>query len=397
MKKKLPLFFAVAVVALLSSNTFALEMDYSGEFRLRNQNRELTYSNADRRNQTNLRARANFNLKIREGLSFAFTPQVTNNFGQIIASTNDPSSSSHNSSGDKYHVGVNIFEAYVLSQGKTLSYKIGRQQFGYGDNVILGRRNWTTTGQTFDAVKLMFNIGEGQLDLAYSKISEGTNKTSTKDDVDLAFLYYKILMRNNINFDVYLIHNNKRQVLETNSYGFRLKGMWKNISYRTENIFQYQQRRERTEHNIEGELGYKFAFGLKTYAGWRQTSSNYDQLYTNHHAWNGMIDMIGRRNLETIFAGANYKFNKSWNVKFKWMTFKQKTLGFGAYNQAASSVISGDTSKANLGNEFDLAVNYQKNQYEALKLGASLFSHGNYFQGNRRNSTFLYLQYQLKY
>jgi len=394
MKIKISLLLFTGVFSL---NTFAFKMDYSGEFRLRNQNRELKYSNADRRNQTAMRARANFNLKIKDGLSFAFTPQVTNNFGQVIASTNDPSSTSHNSSGDKYHVGVNIFEAYVLSKGKTFSYKIGRQQLDYGDNVILGRRNWTTTGLTFDAVKLMFNIGEGQLDLAYSKISEGANKTSTKDDADVALLYYKILNRKNLNLDVYLVHNNKRQVLETNSYGFRLKGMLNNISYRTENIIQSQQQRSHTEHNLEGELGYNFDFGLKTYAGWRQTSVAYDQLYTNRHAWNGLIDIIGRRNLETIFAGANYQLSKTWDLKFKWLNFKQKSLGYGVYNQAVSSILNGDASKSNIGNEFDLFINYKKNQYEALKLGASLFSHGNYFQGNRGNSTFLFLQYLLKY
>ncbi len=396
MKKEFSLLLLTGAISL---STSALEMNYSGEFRLRNQNREFTFSNSDRRNLTELRARANFNLKLNEEISFTFTPQVTNNFGQSIAETNDAGDTARNSSGDKYHKGIDIFEAYILSKGDFFSYKIGRQQLNYGDNVVLGRRNWTAGGLTFDSVKLMFEIGEGQLDLAYSKLSEGADPTDANDDSDLTLLYYKILKRDKLELDTYFIRNNVNGTtnLETNTYGVRLKGEWNNITYRTEDILQVHQQTDRNEHNIDLELGYNFDFGLKSYIGWSQSSVAFDHLYTNRHAWNGIIDVVGRRNLETIYAGANYKVSSDWSFKFKWMNFKQKSTGFGAYNQATSAILAGDTSKDDVGNEFDLIASYKKNKYETLKLAASMFSHGDYFTGNIDSSKFFYVEYLLRY
>ncbi len=390
-------FSSFLLLGAFSFSTQAVEYNYSGEFRLRNQNREFTFSNADRRNLIEMRARANFNVKLDNNLSFYLSPQATKNYGELISETNDESDSVHNSSGDRYHTGVTIFEAYIFSQKESFAYKLGRQQLNYGDNVVLGRRNWTAGGLSFDAAKFMINIGEGQLDLAYAKISEGSDTTNATDDADLVILYYQILKRKDLNLDLYALHNNERHVLETYTYGLRLKGEWNNITYRTENILQTHQQPDRSEHNIEAEVGYKFTSDLSTYAGWMQASTNFDQLYTNRHAWNGIIDVVGRRNLESIFAGANYKLNDDWKLNFKWMNFKQKATGLGAYNQAVSGQLSGNKQNDDIGNEFDLLVSYNSSKYETIKLGASLFSHGDYFQNNIDPSTFFYLEYLLKF
>ncbi|MAF78919.1 MAG: hypothetical protein CME60_12215 [Halobacteriovoraceae bacterium] len=394
MKKALPMLL---LTGAFSIPAHSLEFDYGGQLRVRNQHREFTFSNADRRNLTGLRARANFNIKLDNNLSFMLSPQATKNYGELISTTNDENDSVRNSSGDKYHSGVDIFEAYVLSKGDILSYKIGRQQLNYGDSVILGTRNWTAGGLSFDAIKLMFDIGEGQLDLAYSKISEGSDTSNTTDDADLVILYYKALMRKNLNLDFYILHNNERNVLETYNYGFRLKGDWNGFTYRTENIVQTHQQTDTTEHNIDLEFGYKFENSLNPYVGWTQASDRYDQLYTNRHRYNGIIDVVGRRNIDSLYAGLNYKASAKWDFKFKWMNFKQKANGFGAYNQAVSGQINGDVTKDDIGNEFDLMVNYKKNKYETFKLGMALFSHGDYFQGNPDDSTFIYGEYLVKF
>lgn len=386
---------SLALVSLFSVSTSALDYEYGGEFRIRNQNREHTFSNADRRNLIQLRARAQFKVKLENNLSFTMVPQGVKTFGEVISTSNDENDTSRLSSGDQYHSAVDLFEGYVESKGDFFSYKLGRQKLNYGDSVILGTRNWTNGGLSFDAVKGSFQLGEGVLDVAYSKITEGSDNTNTVDDTDLSFLYYRPLMRKNLNLDFYLIRNNERGTLETLSYGTRFKGNWKNIAYRTEVIIQQQSQRDQTEHSFDVEAGYKFN-SLKPYIGFTQSSGSYDQLYTNRHRWNGIIDVVGRTNLESLFAGVNYKPTDMWEVKLKYMNFKQKELGVGAYNQATSGIISGDATKEDIGNELDLIVKYNKNKYEDLIVGLSHFSHGDYFSSNPDASSFFYLEYLLK-
>jgi hypothetical protein len=199
MKKEFSLLLALGA---LPTCAFGIDLDYSGEFRLRNQNREFTFSNGDRRNLIEMRARANFKVKFDENLTFNISPQATKNYGELISETNDETDTIRPSSGDKYHSGVDLFEAYIHSTGETISYKLGRQQLNYGDNVILGRRNWTAGGLSFDAAKFTFSIGEGELDLAYAKLSEGGDTSNANDDADLTLAYYKILKEKDLNLDL---------------------------------------------------------------------------------------------------------------------------------------------------------------------------------------------------
>ena len=153
----------------------AVDYDFKGQFRVRNQNRELTSSNGDRRNLIQLRARASLKVLVKKGITFTLTPQTTKTYGEV--------QNSLLTSGDQFHSRVDIFEASIFSQEQGFSYQIGRQKLNYGDHLILGTRNWTNGGLVFDALKLSFELGQGDLDFAYAKVSEGSDIVSTNDDI----------------------------------------------------------------------------------------------------------------------------------------------------------------------------------------------------------------------
>ncbi len=380
---------------VIFADTLGIRVKHKGEFRLRNQNREHSFSNADRRNLIQLRARAQVEIKLPENLNFTMVPQGTKTYGEVIATSNDENNTSRLSSGDKFHTGIDLFEAYVESKGNIFSYKLGRQKLGYGDYVILGTRNWTNGGLSFDAAKGTLRLGSGELDIVYSKISEGTDNTNTTDDTDLAFLYYKIIKKKALKLDAYFIRNNERERFKTDSFGVRYKGFENKFHYRLESIIQLNEQLDEREHTFDLELGYQLN-KFKPYLGFSQTSANYDHLYTNRHKFNGIIDVLGRRNLETLFLGVNYDPMDSLGIRFKYLNFSQKDLGQGVYDLGARNPVSGDANQKSIGQELDLTVRYEKSDYENIILGFYHFIHGDYFSTSPSNSTFFYLEYLLR-
>lgn len=379
------------------ANANESKFSYGGQLRVRNDNKELTYSSSDKHNVTQLRARMEFEATLPNGTLFHVSPQGTKNYGDVQYVTNDATSNrARVTSGDKYHSRVELFEAYAKRTVGKLSYKIGRQALGYGDRIILGTRNWTAGGLAYDALKFSYKIGAGQLDLGYAHNSVGDETNSTHDDSILSFLYYKALMQKDLQLDVYFIHNNDRDSEEVKNVGFRYYQKFGNFDVRTENIYQTQRVADKKEHNLNLSLGYSFTDSFRTYLRYMQASENYNHLYTNRHLYNGIIDVVGRQNLVNYEVGAKYKLNSDFDFSLQFMCFSQKDT-VGAYNQATSAVLAGDITKEHIGNEVDFMAHYKLSTQEKVSLAYSTFMHGDYFSSNPDNSRFAYLQYYLKF
>ncbi len=393
----------LVAIGILSFNVSLVQakvksIDYNGEFRLKNEHKQLEHSSSDKHNTFQMRARLSLDFETESGLNFVFTPQATKNYGEIISSANDEDDSARNSSGDKYSSSVDIFETYVLGKKGEIQYKVGKQALVYGDKLVLGSRNWTAGGQTFDAIKLTYK----KLDLVYSHISEGESGAESNDDTMLLFAYFKQINEKNNNLDFYLIYNNEKDELESTSLGFRYKRDFGFFDFRTENIAQSQVENESVEHYATMEFGFDLSDKSRIFFAASQTSDKYFQLYANRHSYNGMIDIIGRKNLEVYELGYSYKQSKKLKYGLKYLSFSQKTESVGAYNQSTSSILSGDAEEKNIGSEIDLSVNYGLNEEEKLTFGYSQFFYGDYFDKDTygedlENAHFTYLQYNLKF
>jgi len=232
-----------------------------------------------------------------------------------------------------------------------------------------------------------------RLDLVYSKITEGSNVSETEDDGHLSFAYLTIRNKPKLKLDTYIINNNIKGVSETTSYGFRLKGRFRNIDWRTENILQEQSLKNKSAYSLNFESGYNINNSYRLFLRHSRNSSSYDHLYTNRHFYNGIIDLIGRRNINNFSGGVSGKLSDSFNVKFKALFFSLNKLGVSAYNLSTSAPIAGNNLNKSVGREYDFLLQYKKNQYESMALGYSYFDHGDYFV-NLDKSQFIYLQYR---
>ena len=391
-------YLSILLLLLIPFSTHAVldNFTFGSEVRIRNDHKELSISNKDKRNTTQFRARIKIEKQITDKIKLNFTPQATKNFGEVASQSNDENDSSVLTSGDKYHSSVDLFEAYVHGQRDHFEYKLGRQTLSYGDNIILGRRNWTAGGLVFDALKFSVPVGLGELDVVYSQISEGSDVSDTSDDIDLTFAYWKMLKEESHLLDIYLIHNNDKQGIETLNLGLRLRFNIGSFDFRTESIAQRHSSFDRTEHSLNNEIGYNFNENFRLHIGYDQNSGSYNHLYTNRHRYNGAIDIVGRTNLVNMNIGSTYKYNSDLSFKLLYLKYRQHETGVGAYNQATSAILAGDSGQKDIGQEVNFFTSLKVSKYESLKLGFSLFDHGDYFTSSPSQSTFTYLQYQLK-
>lgn len=395
-----------SLIGLSSLSVYAApEMDFGAELRLRNENRTMEQdSTQNRRNRTQMRARMTFDAKVNENLNFHIAPQATKYYGEVINTANNAGTTNRLSSGDQYHSSVDLFEAYAKGKRGKVEYKLGRQALGYGDNIILGTRNWTAGGLSYDAVKFTVPAGgESKLDLVYAQISQGTTATEVSDDVMLTILYYKALTQEDLLLDVYAFNNDDRASQENIfNLGFRLKGKLNKLDFRTENIAQTNSKmKDNTESNFNVEVGYKLNDPLRVYIGFSQASANFSQMYTNRHRYNGIIDMVGRRNMNTYEVGASYKANSDLSFSLQYFMFTRKDKKVAAYKQngkAYTGATVDQTGKEEeIGSEIDFITKYKLSKNEKLTLALSQFKHGDYFQGDIDTSTFVFVEYGLKF
>ena len=260
-------------------------------------------------------------------------PQAAKGYGELISQSNDEGGSSVRSSGDKYHSSVDLFEGYVEAKEEGYKYKIGRQKLRYDDQRILGERNWTPGGATFDAFLFQKNIGEkGKLDLVHAQISDGNTSSDETDDATLTFAYYKLKMNSAHELSLYAIHNNQRKTLESTTYGLRLHHVWGNFIFTLEGMHQQQVDLEvdetRNEHNVDLVLKYQLSQSIVLGVNYMQTSGEYDQLYVNRHLYNGIIDIVGRKNLETIGAGVYVSSDSPWSYSLEVMSLVDMMMKF---------------------------------------------------------------------
>ncbi|MBC76027.1 MAG: hypothetical protein CME64_08415 [Halobacteriovoraceae bacterium] len=381
-----------------------MKLDYSGQFRVRHENYDIYQGRSNKKDFTTMRARLDLDIKLPEGRRFHISPQAVKSFGEYVAEIEDDGSPDFNrTSGDKYDGPLEFYEAYAYIPLGENSLKIGRQALSYGGKIILGNRNWTPSGQAFDAAKFSTKIGAGELDLVYSKVANDDNKI-VNDDATLSFLYYKLKMGESQKLDTYIISNNVsndnvngagEENADSTSYGFRYQFKGDVGKFTTENIYQDFSNSENSAYNLNFEYSHNLG-NFTPFASYAVATEDYDQLYANRHKYNGYIDIVGRKNLETISAGLKYKFNDKTALKAEYFDFKRVDKDTAAFNQATSKTLTGDLGELNLGQELDIVLAYKPTSMERVQLAYTMFKHGDYFEESE-TSKFAYLEYLLKF
>ncbi|NCN95792.1 MAG: hypothetical protein GW917_03645, partial [Bdellovibrionales bacterium] len=151
MKTVLMLFFAAILMGGVSE-AVELNVKQDGEFRFRHENYDIYSGRSDKVDFTTLRLRFGLDFDLGEDRHVYISPQAVKGFGELNPETQSNGSTSfRQTSGDQYDKELDFYEAYASVPVGPMRFKVGRQVLSYGENVMIGDRNWTPRGQAFDA------------------------------------------------------------------------------------------------------------------------------------------------------------------------------------------------------------------------------------------------------
>ncbi len=289
--------------------------------------------------------------------------------------------------------------AYYIN--KEFSIKAGRQEFKYGDQRLLGARNWNQHGMSYDALLLSYkSFLRCDLGLSYNNNSDiyfqekyATDKLKTlnflyiqkefKEKLDIYGLYVLTGMQNPNDAYGILFKNTvgasgtfKNEVIELNVNGYYQTGLNKD-SVKV-SAFLLGGYVAASAGILKFTLGAEMISGqnaLSTDSSYLKTDHRFDNLYGGRHPFNGNMDLFSNFNSGTGGGGLNdVYFTVDCKINEK-LALKGVYHYFGLQNNVpdSESVIPPYIAlQSYLGSEIDLKLTCKVSDEIAFETGYSL-------------------------
>lgn len=271
--------------------------------------------------------------------------------------------------------------------------RVGRQEFKYGEEVLIGGGNWGNTSRSFDAVKI------SRFDEWYNVDIFASSVVVIQDRV-----FDKRRDGNNL-YGIYSTFNHFIPKAETSFYT-----LWKTAPLvRGELASRGDSDTVTAGVNIVGKLPAKFdymtdlmlqrgsfasdridAYAIRARLGYTITDKywtprvlleynvasgdknptdkvkgTFDQYYPTNHSKYGLDDVVGFRNLENLRAGIGFKPSKKWKIDVDYHSFWLAQEKDGLYNEQGNLIardITG-TSGKHVAEEADIQVTFSPKEY----------------------------------
>lgn len=393
----------IFVLIILSFSTYAIEVskiDLGLEARVRAEsrnNKDFMDNSGDRLSYTASRFRLQAKATLDEtGNYLFFQPQFTKTWGQEEVTANDgAATTSSQSSGALNDTGLDTHQAYIYWKPiESLSAIIGRQEFNYGDQLLVGAVGWHNIGRSFDALKIVFQITDGhKLDIFRSKLVDENISSSSNGDFDFSGIYYSGSFGEKLKaLDVYIFDKaDHRSNTDSDIYtfGLRAKSKIKSFDYRFEGNTQTGRKIsgvKKDGNQFDIELGYNLEkLNIRLGAEYFSASKDFDQLFPTAHKWLGLADFYQRRNIKgyVIHLGGSLK---KLSYRASYHMFKRNNTDGPAYNFGGTSLGTVGTSD-DLGNEIDLTLGYNWSKSIKFAAGYALVKPGSYQKDQNASST----------
>ena len=370
------------------------QFKYRGHFQYRLEGARNTkgVSGSHQQEQSFYRLRTYLSYQSSPQMNFNLTPQATKGFG-----AND--SSNNPTSGSTVQTQVNFFEANLeYAMTNAWSMKLGKQEFSYGDQLVIGPAPWDNSGRSFDALKFNLKTTNGKTDFVFSKIDDNSSPQDSQDDTNFSFIYSSWSFGEKLReLDFYLMNqqDKKPNGVEVNLLGIRGKGELGRAFYRHESGVEKGEKLEKDAFQTNTEVGLNlgvhkvsFEYGLAGYG--------YRQLYPTAHRFLGFADLLGRRNIEQYAIHFTGVVNSWLSVSVDQHFFRRHNSRQSAYKLNGKDAIGSEGNAKDIGRETDIILNLRTIDRLHLQLGAALFTSDKYLEQqsiNRGKATrFLYAQ-----
>lgn len=357
-------------------------LDIGGEFRLRTEfrsNQTLGLNPRTSNTQQNYRWMLHANL--RYGKMFRLFAQG------IVADVEDqdgPFQPTQENHGDvqQLFADVRLFDA-----DSPWMLRVGRQEFSYGNDRLIGPFDWVSTRRRFDAVKLRYSGEQIDFDAFVARPVRVRREQLDRWDDEYNFygMYATYKGIRNHGLDLYVFAsdddnetrspNRKVGKLHLYTAGARFWGYAGGFDYDTELAGQWGEwagdRVNAAMWEIDGGYTFKHPWKPRIGAGFSHTSGDHDpfdgkvstfnQLFTFNDVCIGILDLIGRQNLTRAYLTADFwPLRDRLMVAAYWHRYWLSAAEDAYYNAGGIPVLrdlAGDSGKQ-LGQELDIWVEW---------------------------------------
>ncbi|RMF98440.1 MAG: DUF3373 family protein [Candidatus Schekmanbacteria bacterium] len=314
--------------------------------------------------------------------------------------------------------------------GLPVTLRIGRQVLSYGDERLVGANDWDNFGRSFDAVKLIIEPAEGvQVDAWYAKVVEELkdDRLDEDDDVDFYGLYmttsnfedvglktmdlYGLVLRdsgldNTMKPGTLMLPAGLVRDLDAKdsatiwTVGTRLVGvlpMLETLDYNVETAVQMGSIGADTHHAwaIHGEVGMSFpdimmaprigaffAHASGDSSPSSGSSNTFLNLFPENHDKYGRIDFMNWQNMYDVGGNITIKPIEGLTAIIEYHNLRLAEENDAWYGSPRPDLYFMSGKRVNIdgengvGDEVDLTLQYDYNEYVSFEGGYSLFIHG---------------------
>lgn len=414
-----------------------VQLNITGEERFRPEmrnNADFNDKADDQKAYIGQRVRLNFDIKTESGVKAFISMQDSRNWGDVAnnetagnsstsyggttvctqaqvtagtACTTTAGSTTQYATKGSDRQSLDLSQAWFMLEnvgGAPIDFKIGRQQFIYGDQRLIGSSNWTDNGRSFDAYKVTARLDMVQLDVFLAKLKETKlgPSDSTSDD-DLYGLYSIWPMGDAHKLDVYYLVWKNASALSVNTYGARLAGKAGGFDYTAEMALQsgkWSATVDQSASALAVTAGYTFADvlgGLRLGLEYDNGSGDDKGDATKHqtfvfgfgtnHAPYGYMDYFAWSNMSDIAIKAKGKPASALTTELAYHMFTLAQAKDTWYKADGTTMLAANTeTSTEAGTEIDFTAAYAYNAAVKITAGYSMFTPGQAAKGRAGSS-----------
>ena len=206
-----------------------------------------------------------------------------------------PNAANLQTSGEVNHENLDFVDANLkYKPSENLEITLGREMISYGDEALVGKRNWVRGGQAFDLMKVQYQYKRGFTDILYSKISNSGTLTTAGDDADFWVLYNHFHWNRYLkNLDIYFmgLDDDRAGQPEVNNIGLQMNGNISGFFY----MLQYNTQAGRDlgddADSMRLDLGYKTQT-FRAYLEYGTGGKDFRILFPSRHKFLGIASVL---------------------------------------------------------------------------------------------------------
>jgi Alginate export len=297
--------------------------------------------------------------------------------------------------------------------------RLGRQELIYGAQRLISPNDWRNVRQSFDGGKVSFYLPNDTLDLFLVRpvIVNENHLNGDDDSTYLGGVYNvtelpQVIHGAHSKLDLYLLSLNK-SISSTNTadsqtytigtrfhtnpgpWDFDVEPDWQFGKYSGTGISAYAVAAEAGYTMAEVPTTPRAAVGIDLASGSANPAHRFNQLFPPYYLHLGHMYLFGRQNIIDLHPGLTFTLTKDVTLTAEQHFFWRQNTNDAVYNLSGAVVRASDGSnKAFIGDEFDLAANWQIQRHISTYAGYAHFFAGPFIQAtsahNNEDEDFVY-------